>query len=493
MGAGTENVCACSYDKIRAYIRNMNWKQKLKWKIITLLIALSGILFVCLVGKSKESGGSTDKEILKKYAVRENEKANSDTAFLKEQEQNTSDSVMKTDSSGEPCMRVLLMTDGYESYFHKKVLTEFQGEYELIGNERKLMKAGEQLELGPDSPLFLDGELILVPQKRTCRLKLLSLNRSQGNPQYRGSLIIRQEEKGFLLINEVSMEDYLCGVVPSEMPASYPVEALKAQAVCARTYACVQLSGSKLADFGADVDDSVSFQVYQNCADADASDTAVRATAGQVLLSEGKPITAYYFSTSHGKTSTDEVWEASAPSSYLKSVECTFDAEQPWFRWETTLSVQRILENVQKKFPKVNRLENLEILEKGEGEAVLNLALNTDDGIKELHSEYEIRSVLAPFGSAVTRQDGSVIKGGALLPSAYFSLEVRKDEKGTPVTCFIKGGGYGHGVGMSQNGAKGMADNGKNYKEILLYFYKNVNLGNIKDIVNSKDSCYSER
>ncbi|MFR5337266.1 MAG: SpoIID/LytB domain-containing protein, partial [Blautia producta] len=114
-------------------------------------------------------------------------------------------------------------------------------------------------------------------------------------------------------------------------------EALKAQAVCARTYAVVQMQAGKRKDLGAQVDDSVAFQVYGNSQEADSSKEAVEATKGEILLNEGKPITAYYFSTSHGKTSTDEVWEASVPSAYLKSVSCTYDAKEPWFQWETEL------------------------------------------------------------------------------------------------------------------------------------------------------------
>ena len=125
-----------------------------------------------------------------------------------------------------------------------------------------------------------------------------------------------------------------------------------------------------------------------------------------------------------------------------------------------------------------------QILETGEGGAVLDLCLPTDQGEKELHSEYDIRSLLAPEGISITRQDGSQVKGGTLLPSAYFTLEAQTDQEGNFTGCRIQGGGYGHGVGMSQNGAKGMAETGKNYKEILTYFYKDVEIGNINDVLS---------
>ena len=146
----------------------------------------------------------------------------------------------------------------------------------------------------------------------------------------------------------------------------------------------------------------------------------------------------------------------------------------------------RLLENVQSLCGEIHSISGAEIREKGEGEAVLNLALYTDQGEKEIHSEYDIRSVLAPKGLSITRQDGSQVKGSSLLPSAYFSLEETRDDQGQLAAYVIKGGGYGHGVGMSQNGARGMAEAGKNYEEILTYFYKDVEIGNIKDIAVEK-------
>lgn len=79
------------------------------------------------------------------------------------------------------------------------------------------------------------------------------------------------------------------------------------------------------------------------------------------------------------------------------------------------------------------------------------------------------------------------MKGGKLLPSAYFTMEKQTDNAGTLIGYQIKGGGYGHGVGMSQNGAKGMADVGKTYQEILSYFYNEVEMGKVQDIVKKEN------
>ena len=277
-------------------------------------------------------------------------------------------------------------------------------------------------------------------------------------------------------------------MVPSEMPSSYPEEALKAQAVCARTYACVQMINSSLEYLGAQVDDSVSYQVYQNSGEAEETIRAVEETSGEILLNHGSPINAYYFSTSHGKTSTDQVWAASVPSSYLRSVECTFDSGEPWYQWEVEISLAKILANFQGMFGGLSSVTGIETGEENAGEGVLKLIAHTDQGDKELHNEYDIRTALYHEGLTITRQDGSQVMGSSLLPSAYFTLEEKKDRQGNLTGYLIRGGGYGHGVGMSQNGAKGMAEAGKDYREILSYFYKDVEIGNIKDVVNIGDS-----
>ena len=465
----------------------MDWKQKIKWKLMVILIALLGILVVWCAGKAGEKKNHAVKEILREHAVKENEWASLlSESEPQEKEVQKMPSVQEKEETTEdqPKIQVLLMTNGYESYYHTEIIVQAQGNYEIQGNLTGILKNGETMKLQRESPEFSGSSVKLLPENPENRLKVLSLTRGQGNPAYRGSLTVYEDENGLRMVNELPLEQYLCAVVPSEMPSSYPKEALKAQAVCARTYAVVQMQAQKRKDLGAQVDDSVSFQVYGNSQEAESSNEAVKATEGKILLNQGMPITAYYFSTSHGKTSTDEVWEASAPSAYLKSVACTYDASDPWFQWQTEISMEKLLENAKNMYGEISKVQGLEIKETGEGDAVLNLALQTDQGMREIRSEYDIRSLLAPSGNPVIRQDGSSVKGGTLLPSAYFTLEESRGGDGNLQGYKIVGGGYGHGVGMSQNGAKGMAQAGKSYQEILSYFYQEVELGNVQDVVN---------
>ena len=257
--------------------------------------------------------------------------------------------------------------------------------------------------------------------------------------------------------------------MPSEMPSSYHQEALKAQAVCARTYAWKQIEDGCLEKYGADVDDSVNFQVYQNQAQAEITDEAVACTKGQVMTHNGELIQAYYFSTSAGTTSTDQIWGADSAAPFLKSVACRFDQDQPWGSWKVDIPWEK-LEDSTAMYNK-GKLQSLLVTKKSESGAVTGLTVNTDLGSFLVEGEYDVRSFLTTAGCQITEQDGSTTVGGDLLPSAYFTME----QKAGSVVC-IQGKGYGHGVGMSQCGADQMAAEGYTWREILEYFFNDIQI-----------------
>ena len=449
----------------------MNWKQKLKWKIFIICLALIGIWIIWEANKPQKE--KKEREWLEESMKQENEYAvvKKEISSIAEKTKN----IETREREEDPLISVLLMNDHYKGYFHEKVVFQFIGTYRVNDSETVTDQKDNTFVIEKDSSCFQNGILKIEPEEDTCRAVLLSVNRNCGNPSYRGSFTIYQTPDGLRIVNTLPLEEYLYGVVPSERPASYGAEALKAQAVCARTYAWVQMQDSSLLqEAGAQVDDSVSYQVYQNSNESKASNDAVDATKGQILCQNHQPVNAYYFSTSHGKTSTDEVWEASVPASYLQSVECTYDQEEPWYTWKVFLSCSHLLTQIQKEIPQAKQLNGITILDTGDGDAVLRLLVDTDAGTREVINEYDIRSFLSPEGLSIERQDGSFVKGGQLLPSAYFTLEEGKNEDGSLNGYMIHGGGYGHGVGMSQNGAKGMAEEGYSYEEILKYFYKEV-------------------
>ena len=256
-------------------------------------------------------------------------------------------------------------------------------------------------------------------------------------------------------IDKVALEDYLVGVVAAEMPADFQEEALKAQALTARTYIVKQLMnpGDHLGlPKGADVGDNELTQAYLSD-DQLRKDwgmdyswkrkkilDAVRGTSGQILTYNGQPITATFFSTSNGYTeNSEDYWPNAFP--YLRSVPSPWDKASPKYNGEQTFSV-------------ANFEARLGVRLKGNSIGVF---------------------VARTAGKRVAKVDinGKVLTGKEIrdklgLKSSDFSW-VRK---GDQIVVTTKG--YGHGVGMSQYGANGMATEGKNYKDIVKYYYKGV-------------------
>ena len=210
-------------------------------------------------------------------------------------------------------IRVLLMDTGFKNLFHKKAELELNCDARLVcknddgDSKESTLKKGEVLTLTAEDERLKHGRMTIIPEKEE-GITICSLERAQGQPVYSGSLEIKKEEEGLVLINELYLEDYLKKVVPSEMPASYEKEALKTQAVCARTYAYRQIQGNTYGAYGAHVDDSTSFQVYNNTQTNERTDQAVDETYGQLLTFDGEPIDAFYYSTSCGLGAVVSFW-----------------------------------------------------------------------------------------------------------------------------------------------------------------------------------------
>ncbi len=368
-------------------------------------------------------------------------------------EQETEPAKEEAEPRKEKTIRVVLMDSSYESYYHPSVTVLTQG-------ERKTYT--------PQSDALLEGPLILPEEEEGICVE--SLQRQEGAPVYQGTLEIHKREQGLVLVNELPLEEYLKTVVPSEMPSTYEKEALMAQAVCARTYACKQMEERRMKEYGGDVDDSVNFQVYGNIASRESTAQAVELTRGKVLCQDGMLIQAYYFSTSPGVTSTDEVWGATEAASYLKSVTCTFDQESPWSAWQVSIPWD-VLKERAKNWLGEDALKTLEITRKNQSGAVTGLRIAGENQEHTLQEEYSIREFLSPKGISLTQKNGNTEEGGNLLPSAYFTMDVVPDTE-----VRIQGKGYGHGVGMSQNAANEMALEGYSYEEILRYFFNNVEI-----------------
>lgn len=395
----------------------------------------------------------------------------------------------------EPVIRVLLTDSSQTGYFHQEVDFTCGSGARINGSEA--VQAGEAVKVTADDSRFSEEKIEVEPEDPEAGIAVSSITRAQGTPVYQGTLEIYRTQQGLYLVNVLDLETYLKYVVPSEMPASYAMEALKAQAVCARTYACRAIEENALAEYHAHVDDSVSYQVYNNIERQETSDQAVDETAGQIMTWEGQPITAYFFSTSCGYTSTSEVWSGENGEGYLKSVYLgsdspkdvqteevfasfiqtkdpdDYESEDGWYRWKVIIPAE-VLDQRLEEYG-IGALQDMTVLGRSSGGAVTKLQLTGTGGTALLTNEYAIREFLSVKGIAVTKNDGTRTTEMNLLPSAYFISSGVYD--GGKLTGFqILGGGYGHGVGMSQNGAEHLAGQGYSWQEILNFFYKDIQL-----------------
>jgi stage II sporulation protein D len=305
-----------------------------------------------------------------------------------------------------------------------------------------------------------------------------------GDKNYRGEMILRRAGNDRItLINVLDMERYLIGVVPFEIgrPAG-ALEAIKAQAIAARTYA-VGGMGSRNA-LGFDFYATVADQVYGGASGEDTMvSRAVMETRGEIITYKGEPIIAYYSSTCGGRTSAvPEVWPWRASKPYLQSrSDMTPDGQTAYcqssnrYRWsvswtgdslahvlQTTLG--RRANNPQFRITSINNVEITGKTPSGRAEAV-NI---TADGVTHRIPADSIRWILQP---AVTR---------SLNSSLLLDLHALAPGEGQPLSRLeVSGGGWGHGVGMCQVGAIGRARAGQNYREILHAYYTDVDISKL--------------
>lgn len=387
--------------------------------------------------------------------------------------------------------------------------------------------------------LALEAFVQLKPADPTSpvQYRLLSTPR-ESPPEYPGELWLENRGSGLLVVNSVDFQDYLKRVLPSEMPVSFHPEALKAQAVAARTYAFArQQAGDFWNQFGADVDDSVSEQVYNQTRTHPITNAAVEATRNQILTFQGTPIQSFFFSTSPGATaSIEEVWMDRTALPYLRgrtqtnpltvsirseaealaffqnwNPEGFFDAASPFWRWKLSLSREELEALLSRTLPERARaappfvltpegplspdapgfalgtLQHLRAQKRTSGGYVTELEIQTSTGRFLVRRESHIRNLLRPSKAftgggdvALERWQGEPRLNFPALPSAAFALQEERDTQGNLLRVTFWGGGFGHGVGMSQYGALGLARRGYDYRQILEHFYPGTELTQIK-------------
>ena len=275
---------------------------------------------------------------------------------------------------------------------------------------------------------------------------------------YRGALWVRptvvKDKNGasvtrLTAINVLDLEDYLMSVIPSEMPSSWPREALKAQAIAARSYAIANLG--KYGTQGFDVKATVMDQAYRGAiAETVSTNRAVSETKGIVMKHQGKVVPGFFHSSSAGSTDVAEhVWTKEVP--YLKSVP-DMDHKSKFVLWDRKFSVPQI-------------------------DGLLGKDVGSVLGLFPVHRSPagRVKNLLVIGTNGSTFVSGATVRQVFALPSTNFNVLAYQD------SYVFRGQGFGHGLGMSQYGARTLAEHGYNAGQILTYYYKDVTFEQIAE------------
>lgn len=318
---------------------------------------------------------------------------------------------------------------------------------------------------------------------------------------YRGGIGFKRYPDSVLtVINYITMDDYLYGVLPKEMSGDWPLEALKAQAVAARSYAMVNFG--KHSDHGFDICNTTDCQVYGGYdVEKPGSNQAVDETTGKLLKYNGQIVQTYYHSNSGGQTENIEnIWSGSLP--YIVGVYDPYSVGAPNSEWELSYTNREIENILSKKGHYIGSLKDVRIEEISENGRVQKLVFVGTQGSAEFIKEKAralfgyrtLKSMWFELGnkpmvtvvsrSSYNRADlsGSKYITSTGVESASGSSYVVTDGQSTTKLSFstgkvvFRGRGYGHGLGMSQWGAKAMAEQGFSYDQILTHYYKNTEI-----------------
>ncbi len=292
--------------------------------------------------------------------------------------------------------------------------------------------------------LLLENSSKRLPQKNE---KMERMGHTRGDVllsglQYSGKIEVWKGEKGLYLINIVPLEEYVKGVVSAEVGKGWDAEALKAQAVVARTYALYQMANNQAPQGLYNLTSSVLHQVYKSSGIPESVSRAVEQTRGEILTFYGRPILAYYHSTSGGMTE-DPAEVFGKAHAYLRPVETNCELS-PYYMWEKRIPVIEI-----EKALGLRDIIEIYIGPRTVSNRVRDLRIETKSGSVTMAAKDVRRKI-----------------GWDRLPSTMITTLVRDGD-----AFVFEGKGYGHGVGMCQWSALEMAKGGSTYRDILAKFY----------------------
>lgn len=430
-------------------------------------------------------------------------------------------------------VRVGIGDTGFNTYVYNKISIFGTAEIMICDNDRVIEKmpanTNLNIKLNSDGGYVLTGDNGAVIANIYGKIRVLcpdgllgvnGLKRAGKQALYHGVFEITGAKQGYFnLVNLIEVEDYLKGVVPNEMPVRFGLEALKAQSVAARNYV---LSPRVKSSPNYDVVDSVASQVYFGAnSEKPLSNQAVEETEGTVALYDWDLILAQYSSTAGGYTedfanafsdpttkefpSKDKPYLKARPdiltqtplnteeaaAEFYKSKPTAYDMRSPYFRWTREWTAEELQKTLQdnlaaqsatgfvspafNKGDKLDKVLELRVVRRGDSGKIIEMEIVTNSQTYKVYKELVIRRLLK--------------NGGKALPSANVVFENQKDESNNLVSVKAYGGGFGHGVGMSQYGA-GFMGNELHlfYDKILQHYYTGVTLGTKPVIISSEPS-----
>ena len=293
------------------------------------------------------------------------------------------------------------------------------------------------------------GGLVIGP-RTTIRTKRITDCALLNGRCYRGKIVLRRDADGTVTaVDVLDIEDYLMGVLPYEMDPSWPLEALKAQAVVARTYAYTQLD--KYEDEGYDLTDDTRSQMFGSLGQVPARvRKAVNETAGQVLGYKGRILDVYYHSCSGGHTADEaEIWGGAEPPPPLRGVRDPYSRKCPDYDWTAYVPLSKVIEAIEPGNLIAGPLQSLRIGHRYWDGYVENFVADVDgDPLRIAANNFRRR-----IGAALLKSD------------LIYRVKVLQD------AVEFEGHGLGHGVGLSQWGARKQAKLGRSYQRILKFYF----------------------
>lgn len=468
----------------------MKRKNELKWLVVALLI----LILICILLTAAIIVHKINSEPVERVSMEIDPYTKTRMADIPSFDNKIEDEAMETINHSLDEIHVLI-TNGDASYFNSLYMSS---DVEWMINDQPV-NAGDSINIGEYLKIKSMDMATITLIDSNGAFSIMDESENVKKTGYIGKFEVYQydkENQGVVLVNILPIEEYIRFVLPSEMPSYFPLEALKAQAVCARTLAIRQRVNEEYQKWNANLDDSTNYQVFNEFGTNEMADLAVEQTKGEILTYDHLPIECYYYSTNSGNTNDLSVWEnTTLPylkakrltqysdvdfkdntvlSEFLNSAPVSYDMYSPFYRWSVTLDFSNVFDEL------YGKIKGFEISKRCETGYVTEIKIKYDSGTVLLENEYEIRKFLGKALTTIQLNDETERNDFHIVPSSCFVIDSEENDR-----YVLKGAGFGHGIGLSQYGASKMAEDGLNYRAILEYYYESATVENMSNILQN--------